>query len=324
MWGMKIFSDLQLDEPMLQWFRDSIHPHELLLPKVGATSVLDAPPADPSLLEADIVLGQPAVKPILESTKLKWFQVTSAGITRYDTEEFRSAAKGKGLAMTNSSAVFDEPCAEHVFALMLAQARQLPQALKARHGNGTPEWNALRSRKKMLAGQSVLILGYGAIAEKLVKMLAPFEMRVKALRRAPRGDEMVEIVTHKQLPPALAEADHVVSLLPENAASLKFCDTAFFAGMKSGAVFYNIGRGTTVDQTALFDALNSGHLEAAWLDVTEPEPLPDDHPLWTLENCHITPHTAGGHFDEKRTLITHFLHNLKRFEKSEALVNRIL
>src|SRR5262245_63449122 len=82
--------------------------------------------------------------------------------------------------------------------------------------------------------------------------------------------------------------------------------------MKPGAVFYNIGRGTTVDQTALAAALRSGHLAAAWLDVTDPEPLPDDHPLRGLENCHITPHVGGGHHAEAHALVRHFLANLDR------------
>ena len=76
--------------------------------------------------------------------------------------------------------------------------------------------------------------------------------------------------------------------------------------MKAGAVFYNIGRGSTVDQQALVQALRAGHLKAAWLDVTDPEPLPDSHPLLLEPNCFITPHVAGGHRDESSTLVHHF------------------
>ena len=94
--------------------------------------------------------------------------------------------------------------------------------------------------------------------------------------------------------------------------------------MKPGAIFYNIGRGTTVDQTALLNALKSGRLSAAYLDVTDPEPLPKDHPLWSVPNCYITPHTAGGHAEEFERLATHFLNNLKRFEEGKALVDRVI
>jgi phosphoglycerate dehydrogenase-like enzyme len=94
--------------------------------------------------------------------------------------------------------------------------------------------------------------------------------------------------------------------------------------MKQGAVFHNIGRGTTVDQEALADALESGQLAAAWLDVTDPEPLADGHRLWSLENCFITPHTAGGHAFEAGSLVRHFLGNLRRFERGEQLVDQIM
>jgi phosphoglycerate dehydrogenase-like enzyme len=94
--------------------------------------------------------------------------------------------------------------------------------------------------------------------------------------------------------------------------------------MKPGAIFYNIGRGTTVDQAALAEALGSGRLSAAYLDVTDPEPLPPEHPLWTTPNCVITPHTAGGHSDEWDRLVDHFLANLRRHEAAEPLLDRVI
>jgi phosphoglycerate dehydrogenase-like enzyme len=176
----------------------------------------------------------------------------------------------------------------------------------------------------LLRHQRAVILGYGAIAERLVEMLAPFQMEVVALRRTPRGGEAVPLISEEELPAALAAADHVINILPENAGSVGFFDSVRFGQMKSGSVFYNIGRGTTVDQTALYNALKSGHLAAAWLDVTQPEPLPDDHPLWRLENCFITPHTAGGHGDEPLLLVNHFLENFRRFVEGKALLDRVI
>ena len=94
--------------------------------------------------------------------------------------------------------------------------------------------------------------------------------------------------------------------------------------VKPGGIFYNIGRGTTVDQEALRAALESGRLAAAYLDVTDPEPLPPDHPLWATRNCFITPHTAGGRDDEFEQLVRHFLANLLRFEAGIPLLDRIV
>jgi len=138
------------------------------------------------------------------------------------------------------------------------------------------------------------------------------------------GDEKISVVTADHLLPVLAGADHVINVLPEDAESLHFISAERLAAMKKGAIFYNIGRGTTVDQQALFESLRNGHLGAAWLDVTDPEPLPDSHPLWTLPNCHITPHTAGGHPRESESLVRHFLENFKRFANDLPLQDRVI
>jgi len=321
---LKVFTDLQTSPELIDWLRESIAPHELLRPAATGASVLADVPTDPLMQEADIVLGQPRVDAVRSSGKLKWLQVSTAGFTRYDTADFRAAVAERGIPVTNSSRVYDDPCAEHVFAFMLANARQLPRALKTRCANGAPEWNELRRGSRLLQGQSLLIVGYGAIAERLVELLAPFKMTIKAMRRSPRGDEQVTVVTPDEVEGALAEADHVINILPDNAASKNWFDAKRFGQMKAGSIFYNIGRGTTVDQTDLAAALKSGHLGAAWLDVTDPEPLPDDHVLWTFENCHITPHTAGGQFDEARVLVRHFLENFERYQKGEKLVNRVM
>lgn len=320
----QIFSDPKLDADTLEALKEGTAPHQLIFPAKVAASVLAAGEKDPAFGAADIAFGQPVLDNIYESEKLKWVHLSTAGFTRYDTDEFRHYAKDKGLVVTNSSSVYAEACAEHVFAFMLAQSRGLPASLKLRVPNGAPEWNALRGSYKPLRGQNVLILGFGGIATRLVKMLAPFDMAVVAMRRSPRGDEGVEVVTPDKVAGALAKADHVINILPDNPESSGYFNAERFGQMKSGAVFYNIGRGTTVDQEELYDALKSGHLDAAWLDVTTPEPLADDHPLWTLENCHVTPHTAGGHKNESLTLVNHFLANLQRFVRGEALVDRVM
>lgn len=321
---LKVFTDVQADDSLIEWLRAGIAPHELLLPRIKAASVLAVAPTDPQMAEADVIFGQPSVEGVLSSEKVRWVQTSSAGYTRYDTLEFRAAVKEKGVLVTNSSRVYDQACAEHVFSFMLANARQLPRALTTRCPSGVPEWNQLRSDCHLLQGQSVVIYGYGAIAECLVKMLAPFEMEVTAIRRQPKGDEGVLVVTPDLEGAALACADHVLNILPDNAASRGYFDAKRFAVMKKGAVFYNIGRGTTVDQDALVVALQSGHLAAAWLDVTDPEPLPEGHALLGLENCYITPHTAGGQGGETKVLINHFLQNFRRYLAGETLINRIM
>jgi phosphoglycerate dehydrogenase-like enzyme len=119
-------------------------------------------------------------------------------------------------------------------------------------------------------------------------------------------------------------ADHVVNILPGGTGTRAFMTAGRFALMKPTAIFYNIGRGGTIDQDALLAALNSRAIMAAYLDVTSPEPLPPDHPLWRARGCYITPHTAGGHHDEHIRLVRHFLDNLGRFSSGEELVDRVI
>ena len=321
---MKIFSDSQFEAPAADLLRQGIAPHELLVPAQPVSSVLAEGEPDPAFGQADVAFGQPDLESIERSERLRWVHISSAGFTRYDTPEFRALAAARGLLVTNSSSVYAEACAEHLLAFMLANARALPAALRTRTASGTPEWLHLRAGGVSLRRQRVVILGYGSIAACLVKMLAPFEMEIVAMRRTPRGDEGVQTVAPAHIDAALATADHVVNILPDNAASRGFVNAARFAAMRPGAIFYNIGRGTTVDQEALAAALRHGHLAAAWLDVTDPEPLPETHPLLRLENCHITPHTAGGHRAEGETLVRHFLVNLRRFEAGEPVLDKVL
>jgi phosphoglycerate dehydrogenase-like enzyme len=226
--------------------------------------------------------------------------------------------------VTNSATVYHEACAVHALSFILAQARQLPLALKTRTANGSPAWHALRGSSRTLRGENVLILGYGAIGRRLAELLRPLAMNVTAYRRKARGDEEVPVVTEGELARTLGNADHVVNILPESAETIHFCNRARFASFKPGAIFYNIGRGTTVDQWALLEALRSGLLSAAWLDVTEPEPLPENHPLWAELNCYLTPHVAGGQRDEAIALVRHFLGNLELFLQGAPLLDRVM
>jgi phosphoglycerate dehydrogenase-like enzyme len=321
---LQIFCDAHFGENVFEQMREKIAPHQLVLPKTGGASVLSVAPTDPAIFQADVAVGQPSVESVLKAEKLRWLQITSAGFTRYDTAEFRAAAKKRGLIVTNSSSVYAEACAEHVFAFMMAQTRQLPWNLVTRAASGTPKWNDLRNACACLRGQEAVILGYGTIAARLVEMLAPFHMKITAMRRQPHGDEGIAIVTAENLAPALATADHVINILPDNPASVGFISKKRLGQMKPGSIFYNIGRGTTVDQKALVESLQSEHLGAAWLDVTDPEPLPVGHPLLTALNCYITPHTAGGHHDENGTLVRHFLDNFQLFLQNAPLRDRVM
>ncbi len=320
----RIFADLAASDAAMQLLREGTQGHQLLLPERPGTSCLHQAEPDPLMLSADITAGQPDPNAVPGARHLKWIQISSSSITRYDNPEFRALVAQRHIAVCNSASVYNEACAEHALAFMLAQSRLLPRSLTTRVAGGTNAWDQLRSDSMLLRGQTVLIVGYGAIGLCLTGLLTPFAMKVLAFRRAARGNECIPIIALDQLPEALGSADHVVNLLPDSEQTLRFFDAARFSHMKPGGVFYNIGRGTTVDQAALLDALRQRRISAAWLDVTDPEPLPDNHPLLAQPNCFVTPHVAGGHHAESVTFVHHFLANLRRFERGEPLRDRVM
>ena len=216
------------------------------------------------LAQADLAFGQPDPETVITSARLRWVHLTSAGYTRYDRDDLRAALQKRGAVLTNSSHVYDEPCAQHALALMLGMARQLPQCRddqRTDHG-----WHTGRRRSDSFLlgpGQTVLLLGYGAIARRLVQLLAPFGLNVVAVRRTPQGSEGIPVVAdgdEAAVNDALAQADHVVNLLPESPGTLGYVSATRLACLKPGARFYNIGRGATVDQDALLAALKGGQV----------------------------------------------------------------
>jgi phosphoglycerate dehydrogenase-like enzyme len=321
---LRIVVDFVLPADALQLLQEKTKEHQLILPPKPAPSVFDKAEAHPELLTADIAFGQPDPDAVAQARQLKWIQISTSSITRYDTVEFRALLAARGIIFTHSAAVYAEACATHALSFILAQARQLPRALQTRALWGSDAWDALRELCHPLEGATLLIVGYGAIGKRLAEMVRPLRMKVIAHRRSRRGDEDIAIVSPTELPQALGAADHVVNILPDSESTRRFFDASRFQQMKSGATFYNIGRGVTVDQEALLEALRTGRIGAAWLDVTVPEPLPADHPLRAEPNCFITPHVAGGYAREGLTLVRHFLDNLDRFLKAEPLLDRII
>jgi phosphoglycerate dehydrogenase-like enzyme len=312
---LTIWSNHGLSPAQAERLRAALGPHRLL---AGA-------PAS-ELAVADVAFGQPPPADAAASQRLGWIHLTSAGYTGYAKDEIQAALAARGARLTTSSGVYAEPCAEHVLAFMLAWARQLPQALDEQRGARAWSQGAIRRGSVLLAEQRVLIVGYGSIGARLAAMLAPFTPHVVGVRRRVRGDEPIELLIFDdpRVDTELARAQHVVNVLPAADATTKYFDAARVARMAHGAIFYNVGRGTTVDQTALAGRLRDGTLGAALLDVTDPEPLPPEHPLWSTPNCFITPHSAGGHHDEGERLVEHFMANFARFAKAEALLDQVL
>lgn len=321
---LTIWTNADFPEAAARLLRDGVHLHQLLYATEMQTLNLAGGSSDLLLAEADIAFGQPNAEQVMRLDRLQWVHLTSAGYTNYDRDDLRDALRGRAAALTTSSTVYQEPCAEHALAMMLALARQLPRALDVQRTDRSWDGLVIRKNSRLLTEQSVLLLGFGAIAQRLVQLLSLFDVDLTVVRRHVKGDEPVKVITESQLNDHLPRADHVVNILPSNPGTNKFIDEQRISLMKRGAIFYNIGRGTTVDQNALLAALQAGHLAYAYLDVTDPEPLPPDHPLWRTPNCFITPHTAGGHVGEMENLVKHFLANLRRFTAGDDLLDRVI
>lgn len=277
-----------------------------------------------ALQRADIAFGYPDAQAVVECLMLRWVHLHSAGYASFDRAEIRNALTRRGTMLTNSSAVYDEPCAQHLLAMISSLARGLPGALDIQRGDRSWQMSAMRPTLPLLNGQTVLILGYGAIARRLIELLRPLDMNIIAVRRKVTGDESVRVVSTSAVDPLIPIADHLVNILPANEQTMNFLNAARLGALKRGAFVYNIGRGTTLDQDALISELESGRVAAAYLDVVTPEPLPPDHPLWGTPHCYITPHLGGGHAQEKERQVRHFIDNLHRFENNELLQNRFL
>ncbi len=256
---------------------------------------------------------------VAAAPRLRWVQATIAGVEGFPLP----ALAARGIVLTNASGVAAPAIAEHVLALMLAFARGLP-ALYRRQASGAWCDNHDEAPPTFeLGGQTLGIVGLGDIGVELARRAHALGMRVRATDRdpgeAPPGVERVR--PSDDLPALLAAADHVVLCLPLTRSTEHLIGREQLAVMKDSAYLYNVGRGELVDQGALVAALRDGTIAGAGLDVTTPEPLLADSPLWALPTVVITGHTAGQtplYWERGIDLV---IDNARRFLAGEGLRN---
>jgi phosphoglycerate dehydrogenase-like enzyme len=283
---------------------------------------VQADPENPraELSDADAVVSWRLTPDDLAAApKLKWMQTVGAGIDDIVSPELIE----RGLIITNNSGVHASNIAEHVLAMMLAFARNLPLLIR---GQLVHEWRDEAGRKGVfeLGGQTILIVGLGDIGGALAERTKALGMTVFGVRRRPSLDAPKSIDEQfgiDQLKSQLPHADHVAVTLPLTTNTRGLFDDSMLAAMKKGSYLYNIGRGPTVDTNALIEHLRSGHLAGAGLDVTDPEPLPADSPLWDMENVIITSHTSGATPKYMDRALGILRENIRRFIADEPLIN---
>lgn len=252
---------------------------------------------------------------------LSWVQAMSAGVDRYAGRADLSDASR--IALTNLRAVHGPAIADHAFAMLLALTRDLPVHLAARESGAWKREGSGEIEPIALQGRTLLVVGLGGIGTEIAVRAHGFGMRVIATRRSDEpGPRFVEHVGKpEELLALLPRADVVAVCVPLTKETERLFDARAFAAMKRGSYLVNIARGRVVDQEALVAALESKQLAGACLDVTEPEPLPSNHPLWRFQNVVITPHVAArAELTEERANAL-VRENLRRFGAREPLLN---
>ncbi|MBC7305146.1 MAG: hydroxyacid dehydrogenase [Nocardia sp.] len=290
-------------------------------PRLLEKAVVGAGARVGELAEADALIwtGQPGDFPAELPSSVRWVQLPAAGI-----EDFFDAGVFTGhpdVRFTSAAGAFSHSVAEHALMLLLAGVRYLPEQLRATSWQQREFFPHVGS----LRGKTVTIVGAGGIGRALIPMLAPLGARVIAVNRSGRpvrGDGIpadVETVPADQLARVWSHTDHVVVAAPATAQTRHLIGADELARLKPSSWVINVARGSLIDTDALVDALSGGLIGGAGLDVTDPEPLPTGHPLWTLPNAIITPHDSNPPQLRLAAFADHVGANVARFVAGEPL-----
>ena len=289
-------------------------------PGVEIVPVASAEEALGEVATADAILGLCSEQLLEAGPRVRWIQTYSAGVERCVSIP---AVRERDLLVTNMQRVAGPVMAEHVMAMMLALARGLnfyiPERAAARWTRQLPE----PAQMLTLSGKTLLVVGLGGIGVEVARRAHAFGMKVVATRASSR--EGPEFVSYVGLPDELgrlaADADFIVNTTPLTPQTRGMFDARFFAAAKPGAFFFNVGRGGSVVQQDLVAALESGRLAGAGLDVTDPEPLPADSPLWKMSNVIITPHVSAASDLGNAARLAVAAENLRRYIAGERMLS---
>src|SRR5215472_11824702 len=285
------------------------------VPGVVAKAFTDANDAAADLETAEAAHGTVPPELFARAKNLRWICADRAG---FGGAWFYDALVKSDVIVTNMRGSYNEHLAGHAVAFLLAFARRFDHYLPQKRWQRGPEMIDL-------PGKTVLIVGVGGAGGEASKLCAVLGMRVLGIdpRVTERSAGMAELATPDRLEERLGEADFVILTTPETPETVGMFSTRLFSQMKRGAYFINIARGRCVVTADLVEALRSGHLAGAGLDVADPEPLPPNHPLWSIPNVLITPHVAifGTPYREKWEAI--LMENCRRFAAGQPLLNLV-
>ena len=272
---------------------------------------------------ANAVLGNVPVELIRQNDRLEWFQSNTAGPDAY----LAPGVLPERCVVTNATGAYGLAISEWMLGMWLGLQKDL---FLYRDRQNRSEWAPTGHSVRSVYGSRVLCVGMGDIGSNFARRAHMLGAEVVGVRRTvhpdtPCPDYCLRVVAQSQLDEELPEADLIALSLPGTPETNKLFNAERFARCKDGAILINVGRGTTVDSDALVEALRSGKIFGAGLDVTDPEPLPADHPLWGEPGAIITPHNSGK-FSLPKTLdniVDIFIHNLKRYAEGLPLDNQV-
>jgi phosphoglycerate dehydrogenase-like enzyme len=270
-----------------------------------------------ALAQAEVMLGWPPPQAIAQS-EVRFFQLPSSGWDQYLTEALPTKPR---FRLANARGVAAVAVAEHCLSMMFAFTRQV--TLHARQ-QARRQWRRA-SHYQLLAGSTVAIVGMGAVGRALAERCHVLGMHVIGVQRGPDAPGYVdEVYALEDLPAVLKKARHVALTIAALPRSEPFFGVAEFHAMPNGSYFYNLARGSLVDESALEAALREGHLGGAGLDVFLNEPLPEKSGLWDLDSVLVSPHAGGRFDDELDGLIDLFLHNLQQYRGEQPMKNLVI
>ena len=241
----------------------------------------------------------------------------------YDNIDIPEATR-RGIAVGNTPGVLTEATADHTFALLMAAARRVAEGDRQVRAGGWRTWEPMGLLGADIHGATLGLVGFGRIGQAMARRAAGFAMKVLYYDPQYQGKEPTPgNASAASLEKVLAESDFISIHVPLTDQTRQMFNKTAFDQMKTGTILINTSRGGVVDQSALFDALKSGRLAAAGIDVTEPEPLPMDSPLLTLENLVITPHIASASRSTRERMAVMAAENLLAGIKGERLPNPV-
>lgn len=277
----------------------------------------DAVPTVEELADCAALLGYFSPAMLSSLPRLHWVQTPAAGVERLCAAEWANP----DAVLTNGSGAFGVAIAEYMLTGLLMQLRLMPAYMRNQQSH---VWRCM-GQCRSIAGSRITVVGMGDIGTAFAQRAKALGAHITGVRRteAPLPPEYNAVYTADQLEAAVRDADAVVLALPGTAATKELISVRVLAAMRRDAILINCGRGATVDETALIEALQQGRLAGAVLDVMAVEPLPQDSPLWDMENVIITPHISGHDEDpiNAARIYDIFRENLRRFLAGESLIN---